>query len=135
MIDAEEIRLDRWTVVFHPEDKTDDNVKQVNSTGKKRQKLSKMKLTNEQFKKTGQSFVCSVLFFAVKLERCKLDSKGMFMENVLQTKRNSQNYSKCYYFGSRLVSDSTPMFCSYLSKRTPRGLFVQTRTIYYLAFI
>ncbi|XP_074041087.1 diacylglycerol kinase theta isoform X7 [Leptinotarsa decemlineata] len=33
VIDAEEIRLDRWTVVFHPEDKPDDNVnKQVNST-------------------------------------------------------------------------------------------------------
>ncbi|KAG5891467.1 hypothetical protein JTB14_004410 [Gonioctena quinquepunctata] len=32
LIDAEEIRLDRWTVVFHPEDKSDDNVKQVNST-------------------------------------------------------------------------------------------------------
>lgn len=24
VIDAEEIRLDRWTVVFHPEDKQDD---------------------------------------------------------------------------------------------------------------
>ncbi|KAL3278720.1 hypothetical protein HHI36_016251 [Cryptolaemus montrouzieri] len=32
VIDAEEIRLDRWTVVFHPEDKPDDGVKQVNST-------------------------------------------------------------------------------------------------------
>lgn len=56
VIDAEEIRLDRWTVVFHPEDKSDDSVKQVNSTGKKRQKLSKMKVTNEQIKK-GQSYV------------------------------------------------------------------------------
>lgn len=26
IIDAEEIRLDRWTVVFHPEDKPDDTV-------------------------------------------------------------------------------------------------------------
>ncbi|CAH0552914.1 unnamed protein product, partial [Brassicogethes aeneus] len=51
VIDAEEIRLDRWTVVFHPEDKADDSVKQVNSTGKKRQKLSKMKVTNEQIRK------------------------------------------------------------------------------------
>ncbi|XP_065170988.1 diacylglycerol kinase theta isoform X4 [Atheta coriaria] len=32
VIDAEEIRLDRWTVVFHPEDKQDDGVKPVNST-------------------------------------------------------------------------------------------------------
>lgn len=58
VIDAEEIRLDRWTVVFHPEDKQDDtsNQKQVtNSTGKKRQKLSKMKVTNEIIRKTGQS--------------------------------------------------------------------------------
>ena len=57
VIDAEEIRLDRWTVVFHPEDKPDDGIKQVNSTGKKRQKLSKMKVTNEQIRKTGQSYV------------------------------------------------------------------------------
>jgi hypothetical protein len=57
VIDAEEIRLDRWTVVFHPEDKPDDSVKQVNSTGKKRQKLSKMKVTNEQIRKAGQSYV------------------------------------------------------------------------------
>lgn len=54
VIDAEEIRLDRWTVVFHPEDKDDSN-KQVNSTGKKRQKLTKMKVTNEQIRKAGQS--------------------------------------------------------------------------------
>lgn len=58
VIDAEEIRLDRWTVVFHPEDKADaDSAKQVNSTGKKRQKLSKMKVTNEQIRKTGQSTI------------------------------------------------------------------------------
>lgn len=57
VIDAEEIRLDRWTVVFHPEDKPDDNVKPVNSTGKKRQKLSKMKVTSEHIKKTGQSHI------------------------------------------------------------------------------
>lgn len=57
VIDAEEIRLDRWTVVFHPEDKPDDNTKPVNSTGKKRQKLSKMKVTNEQIRKTGQSYM------------------------------------------------------------------------------
>lgn len=65
VIDAEEIRLDRWTVVFHPEDKSDDNVKQVNSTGKKRQKLSKMKVTNEQIKK-GQSNVVCWCCFAVR---------------------------------------------------------------------
>lgn len=35
VIDAEEIRLDRWTVVFHPEDKADDKFQQItNSTGK-----------------------------------------------------------------------------------------------------
>lgn len=62
VIDAEEIRLDRWTVVFHPEDKPDDGNKQVNSTGKKRQKLSKLKLTNEQIKKQGQSNNISMLF-------------------------------------------------------------------------
>ncbi|XP_056632920.1 diacylglycerol kinase theta isoform X2 [Diorhabda sublineata] len=52
VIDAEEIRLDRWTVVFHPEDKPDDNVnKQSNSTGKEKRKLSKIKVTNEQIRR------------------------------------------------------------------------------------
>ncbi|KAL1492011.1 hypothetical protein ABEB36_012517 [Hypothenemus hampei] len=54
VIHAEEILLDRWTVVFHPEEKQEENAKQqqVNSTGKKRQKLCRMKVTNEQIKKT-----------------------------------------------------------------------------------
>lgn len=34
VIDAEEIRLDRWTVVFHPEDKADDKGQQpLNPSG------------------------------------------------------------------------------------------------------
>lgn len=37
VIDAEEIRLDRWTVVFHPEDKADDKCQQItNTTGRLR---------------------------------------------------------------------------------------------------
>lgn len=38
VIDAEEIRLDRWTVVFHPEDKAEDVAPKAptNSTGKKK---------------------------------------------------------------------------------------------------
>ncbi|XP_058464786.1 diacylglycerol kinase theta isoform X4 [Malaya genurostris] len=38
VIDAEEIRLDRWTVVFHPEDKPEDAAPkpQANSAGKKK---------------------------------------------------------------------------------------------------
>jgi diacylglycerol kinase (ATP) len=38
VIDAEEIRLDRWTVVFHPEDKPEDSAQKApsNSTGKKK---------------------------------------------------------------------------------------------------
>lgn len=38
VIDAEEIRLDRWTVVFHPEDKPEDVAQKApsNSTGKKK---------------------------------------------------------------------------------------------------
>lgn len=67
VIDAEEIRLDRWTVVFHPEDKSDEgSIKQVNSTGKKRQKLSKMKVTNEQIRKAGQSNNIIQWCFAVR---------------------------------------------------------------------
>lgn len=100
VIDAEEIRLDRWTVVFHPEDKTDDNAKQVNSTGKKRQKLSKMKLTNEQFKKTGQSFVCVDVVFAVILEHCKFDRLQLNAKHecnhVPMTWEKFQSYSKSF---------------------------------------
>lgn len=38
VIDAEEIRLDRWTVVFHPEDKPEDSSQKapINSAGKKK---------------------------------------------------------------------------------------------------
>lgn len=38
VIDAEEIRLDRWTVVFHPEDKPEDAAQKAppNATGKKK---------------------------------------------------------------------------------------------------
>jgi hypothetical protein len=38
VIDAEEIRLDRWTVVFHPEDKPEDVAPKAppNNTGKKK---------------------------------------------------------------------------------------------------
>lgn len=38
VIDAEEIRLDRWTVVFHPEDKPEDSAQKapINPTGKKK---------------------------------------------------------------------------------------------------
>lgn len=38
VIDAEEIRLDRWTVVFHPEDKPEDSAQKApsNSAGKKK---------------------------------------------------------------------------------------------------
>lgn len=38
VIDAEEIRLDRWTVVFHPEDKPEDAAPKApsNATGKKK---------------------------------------------------------------------------------------------------
>jgi len=63
--EAEEIHLDRWTVVFRPEDKlekADENAKQVNSTGKKRQKL-RLKVTNEQIKKTGQSYEFTFMLF------------------------------------------------------------------------
>lgn len=41
VIDAEEIRLDRWTVVFHPEDKPDDATQKTpsNTTGKKKKQV------------------------------------------------------------------------------------------------
>ncbi|CAH1406535.1 unnamed protein product [Nezara viridula] len=41
VIDAEEIRLDRWTVVFHPEDKGgEDKATQHNSTGCRKRKVT-----------------------------------------------------------------------------------------------
>ncbi|CAH1986375.1 unnamed protein product [Acanthoscelides obtectus] len=49
VIDAEEIRLDRWTVVFHPEDKPDDSVKQVNSTGSTSEDNSQIFVMNNYF--------------------------------------------------------------------------------------
>lgn len=41
VIDAEEIRLDRWTVVFHPEDKPEDAAQKTPSqtTGKKKKQV------------------------------------------------------------------------------------------------
>lgn len=38
VIDAEEIRLDRWTVVFHPEDKPEDPAQKAPSTTGKKKK-------------------------------------------------------------------------------------------------
>lgn len=40
VIDAEEIRLDRWTVVFHPEERPDEPALKApsNTTGKKKKK-------------------------------------------------------------------------------------------------
>ena len=49
VIDAEEIRLDRWTVVFHPEDKPEDVAPKApsNSTGKKK-KVQQQTDANQQ---------------------------------------------------------------------------------------
>jgi len=50
VIDAEEIRLDRWTVVFHPEDKPEDVAPKTapsNSTGKKK-KVQQQTQANSQ---------------------------------------------------------------------------------------
>ena len=75
VIDAEEIRLDRWTVVFHPEDKSDDNSKQINSSGKKRQTL-KLKLNDEQLKNPGHYDLC--VMCALKKLRSKNPKKIIF---------------------------------------------------------
>lgn len=50
VIDAEEIRLDRWTVVFHPEDKPEDATPkaQPNSTGKKKKIQQQQQQTQQQ---------------------------------------------------------------------------------------
>lgn len=50
VIDAEEIRLDRWTVVFHPEDKPEDIPPKAapNSTGKKKKVHQQQQQSHQQ---------------------------------------------------------------------------------------
>lgn len=51
VIDAEEIRLDRWTVVFHPEDKPEDAAprpSQANSAGKKKKIQQQLQQQQQQ---------------------------------------------------------------------------------------
>lgn len=52
VIEAEQIRLDRWTVVFHPEDKQEDVAQKApsNSTGKKKKVHSAQPTTQQQQK-------------------------------------------------------------------------------------
>ncbi|XP_068911005.1 diacylglycerol kinase theta isoform X2 [Tenebrio molitor] len=121
VIDAEEIRLDRWTVVFHPEDKPDDSVKQVNSTGKKRQKLSKMKVTNEQIRKAGstsednsQIFVMNNYFgIGIDADLC-LDFHNAREENP--NKFNSRLHNKSVYVKMGLRKMVGPKMCKDLHK-------------------
>ncbi|XP_076069788.1 diacylglycerol kinase theta [Oratosquilla oratoria] len=49
VIDAEEIRLDRWTVVFHLEDKGDDKLAVTNSTGSTSEDNTQMMVMNNYF--------------------------------------------------------------------------------------
>ncbi|XP_063911722.1 diacylglycerol kinase theta isoform X3 [Zophobas morio] len=124
VIDAEEIRLDRWTVVFHPEDKPDDSVKQVNSTGKKRQKLSKMKVTNEQIRKAvvagstsednSQIFVMNNYFgIGIDADLC-LDFHNAREENP--NKFNSRLHNKSVYVKMGLRKMVGPKMCKDLHK-------------------
>ncbi|XP_018331439.1 diacylglycerol kinase theta isoform X3 [Agrilus planipennis] len=124
VIDAEEIRLDRWTVVFHPEDKADDTNKQVNSSGKKRQKLSKLKLTNEQIKKTvvgasanednSQIFVMNNYFgIGIDADLC-LDFHNAREENP--NKFNSRLHNKSVYVKMGLRKMVGPKMCKDLHK-------------------
>ncbi|XP_031357921.1 diacylglycerol kinase theta isoform X3 [Photinus pyralis] len=124
VIDAEEIRLDRWTVVFHPEDKPDDGNKQVNSSGKKRQKLSKLKLTNEQIKKqvvgastsedNSQIFVMNNYFgIGIDADLC-LDFHNAREENP--NKFNSRLHNKSVYVKMGLRKMVGPKMCKDLHK-------------------
>jgi len=49
LIDAEEIRLDRWTVVFHIEDKQDDKMPLSNSTGSTSEDNTQIFVMNNYF--------------------------------------------------------------------------------------
>ncbi|XP_045468937.1 diacylglycerol kinase theta isoform X2 [Harmonia axyridis] len=125
VIDAEEIRLDRWTVVFHPEDKSDDGMKQVNSTGKKRQKLSKLRLvTNEQIKRAviasttsednSQIFVMNNYFgIGIDADLC-LDFHNAREENP--NKFNSRLHNKSVYVRMGLRKMVGPKMCKDLRK-------------------
>ncbi|KAJ8971365.1 hypothetical protein NQ317_016560 [Molorchus minor] len=127
VIDAEEIRLDRWTVVFHPEDKPDDSVKQVNSTGKKRQKLSKMKVTNEQIRKAGstsednsQIFVMNNYFgIGIDADLC-LDFHNAREENP--GKFISRLHNKSVYVKMGLLKMVGPKMCKDLHRKSVVGV-------------
>lgn len=101
VIDAEEIRLDRWTVVFHPEDKPDDSVKQVNSTGSTSEDNSQIFVMNNYFG------------IGIDADLC-LDFHNAREENP--NKFNSRLHNKSVYVKMGLRKMVGPKICKDLRK-------------------
>ncbi|KYB29049.1 Diacylglycerol kinase theta-like Protein [Tribolium castaneum] len=101
VIDAEEIRLDRWTVVFHPEDKPDDSVKQVNSTGSTSEDNSQIFVMNNYFG------------IGIDADLC-LDFHNAREENP--NKFNSRLHNKSVYVKMGLRKMVGPKMCKDLHK-------------------
>ncbi|XP_068911007.1 diacylglycerol kinase theta isoform X4 [Tenebrio molitor] len=104
VIDAEEIRLDRWTVVFHPEDKPDDSVKQVNSTV----------VAGSTSEDNSQIFVMNNYFgIGIDADLC-LDFHNAREENP--NKFNSRLHNKSVYVKMGLRKMVGPKMCKDLHK-------------------
>ncbi|XP_045468940.1 diacylglycerol kinase theta isoform X5 [Harmonia axyridis] len=104
VIDAEEIRLDRWTVVFHPEDKSDDGMKQVNSTV----------IASTTSEDNSQIFVMNNYFgIGIDADLC-LDFHNAREENP--NKFNSRLHNKSVYVRMGLRKMVGPKMCKDLRK-------------------
>uniref|UniRef100_A0A182MR69 Diacylglycerol kinase n=1 Tax=Anopheles culicifacies TaxID=139723 RepID=A0A182MR69_9DIPT len=103
VIDAEEIRLDRWTVVFHPEDKPEDATPkaQPNSTGKKKkiqqqqQQQQQQQLQQQQHQQNQQHHHPSVAIVANPAQ----------VVGGAQSEDNSQIFVMNNYFGIGIDAD------------------------------
>ncbi|XP_049535656.1 diacylglycerol kinase theta isoform X4 [Anopheles darlingi] len=96
VIDAEEIRLDRWTVVFHPEDKPEDATPkaQPNSTGKKK-KIQQQQQQTQQQQQNQQHHHPSVAIVAANPAQV----------GGAQSEDNSQIFVMNNYFGIGIDAD------------------------------
>ncbi|XP_049535655.1 diacylglycerol kinase theta isoform X3 [Anopheles darlingi] len=97
VIDAEEIRLDRWTVVFHPEDKPEDATPkaQPNSTGKKK-KIQQQQQQTQQQQQNQQHHHPSVAIVAANPAQ---------VVGGAQSEDNSQIFVMNNYFGIGIDAD------------------------------
>uniref|UniRef100_A0A1B0CYQ4 Diacylglycerol kinase n=1 Tax=Phlebotomus papatasi TaxID=29031 RepID=A0A1B0CYQ4_PHLPP len=99
VIEAEEIRLDRWTVVFHPEDKPEDAAQKApsNSTGKKKKKVH----TAQPSQQNQQLHLAAIANQAKKL----MTFGDAVAGGGAQSEDNSQIFVMNNYFGIGIDAD------------------------------